>query len=691
MDGGLKGRPPWLTDVAATRVFAAQRDDTGGVNKLAGRKGRPLTTDRNSEPAAGSVSGWLWALLAFALLTAVYLRPPWRELGAFVCPDPGDPLFNLYVVKWVVAQVQAGFPDLWSPPVFYPTRRVLTFSDHLLGPSAQAALLSATGLTVETAFNLLFLVSFVLSGFATWYVLRRAGTSWPAALAGGAIFAFSPYRWDQLSHFQVLQAQWIPLTLWFWDRLLAERTWRRALPFLAFYLLHVTGGTYLAYMIHLPLAVLFLHRMSLHGRRLVARRSLAVLGAVLLVCAALAMAVFLPYLLTARQVDIGHDETAQRLWGASVLSFLSPTRWSWYSGPWSLSFFRPENALFAGFLPTLLAAYGIFLTRGPRRPLAMGWGRRLALAACLALAALGVVGGELHTWTGLDRFTLAGIRMRTDGYWNPFYLLLAGLAGWALLRRRWTGIWPSLFQRSPSWDRGLFLAGLACLALSFPMVFWTLAEWLPGLGYMRVPARFYVFISFALALAAARGLDHWLSRMDRRRWLPAVGVVGLLVIELAPRGIPWRELPGAGRPPEEGVYAWIARQEEITALLEVPFGNRYITYDTTYMYRQTFHHKPLANGYSGHIPLYYHELQKECCYPVPDAETLVRLRRMGVSHLVLHQGRKARRNIERVDRFLDLPGVSRVWTDGHDSVFRISPDQPGGREGDQPGGRVGAR
>ena len=66
---------------------------------------------------------------------------------------------------------------------------------------------------------------------------------------------------DRAADFDPLVDQWIPLTLWSWDRLLAAPGWRRALAFLPLYLLHVTGGTYLAYMIHIPMAIQLLCRL----------------------------------------------------------------------------------------------------------------------------------------------------------------------------------------------------------------------------------------------------------------------------------------------------------------------------------------------------------------------------------------------------------------------------------------------
>jgi hypothetical protein len=58
-----------------------------------------------------------------------------------------------------------------------------------------------------------------------------------------------------------------------------------------------------------------------------------------------------------------------------------------------------------------------------------------------------------------------------------------------------------------SWDRGLAISGLCCFALSFAIVYGPLMRVIPGLSGMRVPARFYIFVSFTLVWFAARGAD----------------------------------------------------------------------------------------------------------------------------------------------------------------------------------------
>jgi hypothetical protein len=331
---------------------------------------RPVSSGRSGHSGSSRWLAWAAAMAAYSLLTLIYLRPIWRVGGDHLAPSLNDPLFNLYVLKWSARQIRLGLPDLWNANLFYPTRGALALSDHLLGPAAQLALFLAIVPNAIAGYNVLFFTAFVATALAVCWVCRRTGLSWPASLLAGWMYAFSPFRLSHLSHIQILIAQWAPLTLWFWDRLLAERTAKNAARFLAFYVLSLTGGCYLAYMIHIPLLVLLLNRAGVEGRGIVSGRSLRILVPVGLIAGAVVLALFLPYLRIARSLRL--ERTEEEVWkfGATPASYVTPSRESLYFGPEArdllrLGFgervreiYKPERALFPGFLPTTLFLVG---------------------------------------------------------------------------------------------------------------------------------------------------------------------------------------------------------------------------------------------------------------------------------------------------------------------------------------------
>ncbi len=345
---------------------------------------------------------WRWALptlpwLAVALFyTAVTFADFWplpRLFMDHLGPDFGDPLFVLYVLKWGVHQIGLGLPDFWNANLFYPTRDALAFSDHFLGPAAQLFLFLKIVPSAVAGYNVLFLSSFVGSALAVCWMLRRSGLSWTAAVLGGWMYAFSSFRLSQISHLQILIAQWIPPTLWFWDRLLTRKTVKDAALFLLFYLLNLSGGCYLAYMIHFSLLAIFLSRWAAEGKDLFSFRSLRLLLPVGLVAALAVAALFLPYVRVAREQGLERPEQEIRTYSAKLASYVSPTSINVYFGPAAYRFlhevlgksvgvfYRDENSLFAGFLPTLLFFAGAFAAfRRQREGAVDPWVRGLVLS-----------------------------------------------------------------------------------------------------------------------------------------------------------------------------------------------------------------------------------------------------------------------------------------------------------------------
>ena len=160
---------------------------------------------RPEEEAASPRRGvlvWTAAACLFTAVTLLYFWPLPRCWDDHIGPDLGDPLFNLWVLKWGVHQMRLGLPNLWNGNVwnaniFYPTRGALAFSDHLLGPAAELFLFLKVFPNAIAGYNFLFVTSFAASALAVCWVLRKSGLSWPAAVLAGWMYAFSSFRLSQ--------------------------------------------------------------------------------------------------------------------------------------------------------------------------------------------------------------------------------------------------------------------------------------------------------------------------------------------------------------------------------------------------------------------------------------------------------------------------------------------------------------
>lgn len=550
---------------------------------------------------------WTAVVCLYSAITCVYFWPLPRLWQDHLGPELGDPLFVLYVLKWGVHQIHLGMPDFWNANLFYPTRGALALSDHLLGPAAELAVFEAIVPNAIAGYNFLFLSSFVASAVATCWVLRRCGLSWAAAVLGGWMFSFSPFRIAQTTHLQMLIAQWIPLTLWFWDRLLVERTVRNAALFLLFYLLNLSGGCYLAYMIHFPLAAILASRALEQRRQLVTFRSLRLFVPVALVAAAAAAALFVPYIRISHSLGLTRTHAEIQEFGANLASYVSPSYENWYFGKPTRQFlrsilgkaaellFRSENSLFAGFVPTALFCVGV----------------------------------------------VAAWRSRREG-------------------------------ERDVWARGLALSGLVCFALSLSVVYEPLMKVIPGLSGMRVPARFYAFLSLTVAFFAARGIDVLLRRLPTPRVRAAVvaGLAVILAVELAPRVSDWEPLTREEDMPE--VYTWIRDQPAVRSLIELPIHQD--IRENQVLYASTVHWKPVANGYSGYLPESHQALFNRIHF-LPGPAGLDLLRGYQISHLLVHARRADRAEAVRdwEERFAAGPNpeVERVYAADGFYVYHV--------------------
>ncbi|HEV7670154.1 MAG TPA: hypothetical protein VGS22_16675 [Thermoanaerobaculia bacterium] len=641
----------------------------------------------------------LIGIALYALLATLFLRPIWRVFADHIAPGPGDPILNLYFLKWGMHQIGLGLPNVWDANFFFPMKGTLTLSDHLLGPALQLFLLHPLVPSAIVGYNLLLWSSFVLTGASTAWVLRQAGCSRPAAFLGGALFAFCPYRWSQIWHLQVLLMQWLPLTLWSFDRLLAERTPRRAAWFLLFYFLHVTGGAYLAYMIHVPLAALLLVRLARGSERreLLAPRSLRILGTTALAALLLMGAIFAPYVRFSRSHKLERNAGDIATFGAAFSSYLSPAMGATYfdggikyavrrrAPGLEGALTRSENSLFPGFLALGFGLAALFAVRGRPTGATPWWRARFAMAwvaggfLLIAIASLGV--GDLLTLRGPGRGPLPAEGV----WWGVGLAAAAGLLGAIRLRHR-AGA-PPLLDRAgfPSetadWWLGLALGGGLSLLLSLPAFYIPAMRLLPGLSGMRVSARFGLFVAFTIAAFAARGVDAAAGRIAKWAGSPrgrriALGAFGATVaviacFELGPHEVRWmRVLNESEFPP---VYGWLANRPEVLAVAEIPMFAS--PSETSYMYYSTAHWKPLANGFSGYEPPLHQELAAKL-RSVPSSGDLERLRRLGITHLVVHTGnRKA--HLTEADLALwaeRMHGeVLRVFAGGRDFVYEIRP------------------
>lgn len=148
----------------------------------------------------------------FTIVTCVMTYPLVR-FSSPVLPDTDDAYFNVWRLSWVAHQLGQDPFELFDSNSFYPQRMTLAYSDAMLALGLIAAPAIALGLHPVLAHNVLTLGAFVTAALGAFSFCRHLTGSTPAALVGGLIFAFAPYRFAHLSHLELLWMAPMPLAV----------------------------------------------------------------------------------------------------------------------------------------------------------------------------------------------------------------------------------------------------------------------------------------------------------------------------------------------------------------------------------------------------------------------------------------------------------------------------------------------
>jgi hypothetical protein len=329
----------------------------------------------------------LRALGLYAVLTVVLTWPFVLNLRVV---DPGDSALFTWEVGWTAHALKTDPASLPHGNFFHPLRYTLGLCEPVLGTTLLVLPLAVFTDDAVLLYNVVRLLTFLFSALAAYWLARELGAGEWAALLGGALFAFSPIRTDQLAHLHTLGTQWLPLVVLFGVRFSRSgRTRDALLAGLAYALAFAASGYHgLLALAVLPPAFLVL----LWGRW--RRLPKAALGV------ALAGLLLLPlYRLHTRAADQesftrGTEETLQG--SAPLEAFLATSRANWIYGEVADAFrtVGPNN-LFPGLMiPALVIGGAAVRWRRGDRP-----GREaVSLAVMAVVAGLVALGPEIRAF-----------------------------------------------------------------------------------------------------------------------------------------------------------------------------------------------------------------------------------------------------------------------------------------------------
>jgi hypothetical protein len=418
----------------------------------------------------------LRALGLYAVLTVALTWPFVRNLRVM---DAGDSAFFAWEIGWTVHALFTDPAELPNANIFHPLRYTLGMDEPVLGTTLLVLPLAAFTRDAVLLYNVVRLLTFVFSALAAYWLARELGAGEAASLLGGALFAFSPIRTDQVAHLSTLGTQWLPLLLLFLVRFARKGRARNAFLAGLFFVLSFLAcgyhGVIAAAVLPPMLAVLFWGRWN--------RLPAGLLAAGLAGLALLPAYVMHHRALAPQHYARGAEETI--LYSASVESFLATSDWNRIYGE-ATDAFRTvgPNNLFPGLVaPGLVLMAALVAWRRREKP-----GREALALLVLAMAAVAVALGPRVRAFGHDlmpgpwallRETVPVFRMiRVTSRAGIFLALpLAMLAAMALARLR---------------PRALVLGALASVGIAETLIIpIPMPEWSKIIDTRREPPAVY--------------------------------------------------------------------------------------------------------------------------------------------------------------------------------------------------------
>jgi hypothetical protein len=518
----------------------------------------------------------------FCLMTAYKTYPLILHMSTHIPGNPGDPLLIAWIMAWDFHALTTNPWHLFNANIYYPAPNTLALSEHLLGLLPIFAPAYALTGNPILGYNIVFFLSFVLSGVAMLVLVHYWTQHFWAALVAGFLFAFVPIRFE--AHLQLLNLYWAPLAFLWLEKFLRSKSWKDLALFSIFYWLQVLSSVYLGWFTTIAVALYVVYNMLYVDRQLISRAMFSRYATFTILSILILLPIHLPY----------YQVKKEWRFIQSISQCIS------YSADLILSYI-----IGSGFMNDLyLSLFSIFRSFSP----ANFYERALF-----------------------------------QGFVIPFLLMLNLIIGrWITLTprlKRMNRIYWIILISSFIFSLGPYLIILGWNT-NIPLPYLLLYHLAPGFQAMRAPARFGFMVILAASVLAALGLlrfCHVVSAYVRVRKLPmpacptvvALSCLALFSLELGRKPLPLVPIPVGHEVP--AVYRWLAA-EKPGPLVELPAG---MWENYKYEYFSTYHWLPLVNGTSGYGHPMYGQLVPKL-QPLPLQEGITSLRSVGVRVVVVH-------------------------------------------------------
>lgn len=181
--------------------------------------------------------------------------------------DFGDARFNNFILEhgyqWLIGDYKGSF---WDANFMFPEKKVITYSDNLLGSMPIYAFYRLLSFSRESSFVLWFITLSILNYLCSFILFNKLFKNHYSAVLGAFIFAFSIAMQSQMTHAQVFPRFAIPLVFYF--GILFFETKQVKFLFLSIFscVYQFYCGIYLGFLLFVP--VFFYYLLKIYDNRI---------------------------------------------------------------------------------------------------------------------------------------------------------------------------------------------------------------------------------------------------------------------------------------------------------------------------------------------------------------------------------------------------------------------------------------
>ena len=286
----------------------------------------------------GEVSFLASLILFYSAVGAIYLVAPIaREFGHVLLGSkliPFDPFLASAILEWGFRSLFSSSRRFFEWNAGFPVHKSLAVTENLVGWQVLYYPLRLLGIGVPAAYNIVLLISLVVSGIGAACLARRLGAGRWGSVTAGLIFGYGPFHLNNLMNIHTMAVCWAPFAIFFLDRYMERPNTTDGFGLAAAFVLTTLSSIYFGVFLALVLPVYMLLAW-IFGRHQPSRKTLGSLLRVGAIAALVVSPIAIPYLQFARE---------NGRYGASVvqltklsMNWLAPVRTPFFQVAWSAS------------------------------------------------------------------------------------------------------------------------------------------------------------------------------------------------------------------------------------------------------------------------------------------------------------------------------------------------------------------